>query len=163
MSGSENVSKLKLPAEGGCRCGALRFRVTAPPLLTTACHCRGCQRMSGSAYSLSASIPSAGFAVIAGDPVVGGVGEPPMHHFCGRCMSWVFTRPPGMDFFVNIRATLLDDPAWFVPFVETQTAEKLAWVSTTAVHSFKHWPAEDAWPGLIAAYQKLAGRTAPPA
>ena len=109
--------------------------------------------MTGSAYSLSASIPASGFAVIAGEPVVGGVGEPPMHFFCRKCLSWVFTRPPGMDFFVNIRAPLLDDPAWFTPYVETQTAERLSWATTAAQRSFERWPADDAWPGLIAEYQ----------
>lgn len=148
-----------LPAEGGCRCGRLRFRISAPPLLTTACHCRGCQRMTGSAYALSAAIPAEGFAVIQGEPVVGGLGEPPMHFFCGQCMSWVFTRPPGMDFLVNVRASLLDDPAWFTPFVETQTAEKLVFAETGALHSYPRWPEDAQWPQLIAAYQKMQSRT----
>jgi len=42
-----------LPWEGGCRCGAVRLRVTKPPLLTGICHCTGCRRMSGSAFSLT--------------------------------------------------------------------------------------------------------------
>ena len=145
-----------LPAEGGCRCGALRFRISAPPLLTSACHCRGCQRMTASAFSLSAAIPAEGFAVISGEPVAGGVGDPPAHFFCRKCMSWVFTRPPGMDFFVNVRASLLDDSSWFVPFVETQTAERLPWATTPAEHSFKRWPKDDEWSALIGAYRDRA-------
>ena len=39
--------------EGGCRCGRVRLRVEAPPLITMACHCTGCQRMSASAFSLT--------------------------------------------------------------------------------------------------------------
>ena len=38
-----------LPAEGGCRCGRVRFQITVAPLLVMACHCRGCQSMTGSA------------------------------------------------------------------------------------------------------------------
>jgi len=53
--------------EGGCRCGQVRFRFTAQPLLTMACHCRGCQRMTGSAFSLSAAYPASGFEVTAGE------------------------------------------------------------------------------------------------
>ena len=115
--------------------------------------------MTGSAFSLSASIPTPGFEVIAGEPVVGGVGEPPMHFCCGHCSSWVFTRPAGMNFFVNVRATLLDDCSWFRPFVETQTSDALPWAKTPAKHSFEHWPAEDAWQGLIAEYQMLSNQT----
>lgn len=38
----------QLPWTGGCRCGRVRIRITAPPMLTTACHCTDCQRMSAS-------------------------------------------------------------------------------------------------------------------
>ena len=110
------MSELSLPATGGCRCGAVRFEVTAAPLLTMACHCRGCQRMTGSAYSLSAAIPSDGFRVTAGEPVIGGLHGATRHYFCGHCMSWLFTRPEGMDWFVNLRPTMLDEPGWFEPF-----------------------------------------------
>lgn len=54
------MSRLTLPSEGRCRCGEVQFRISAPPILTMACHCRGCQRMSASAFSLSAAIPSGG-------------------------------------------------------------------------------------------------------
>ena len=48
------------------------------------------------------------------------------------CLSWAFTRPDGMDGFVNVRATMLDDHAWFVPFVETSRAEGFPWAVTGA-------------------------------
>jgi len=76
---SVDLSSWKLPWDGGCRCGEVRLRVTAPPLLAMACHCTGCQRMSSSAYSLSLAIPTAGFEVVAGEPVRGGL-RGPLHH-----------------------------------------------------------------------------------
>ena len=100
---------LSLPAEGGCRCGRVRLKISAKPILTMACHCTGCQRMSSSAYSLSAAIPSEGFEVTQGEPVIGGLHGASRHYFCGYCMSWMFTRPEGMDWFVNLRPTMLDD------------------------------------------------------
>ncbi|TMJ34620.1 MAG: aldehyde-activating protein, partial [Alphaproteobacteria bacterium] len=54
------MSEWKLPWEGGCLCGRIRFRITAPPLLTMACHCSGCQKLSASAYSLTIAVPSQG-------------------------------------------------------------------------------------------------------
>ena len=149
----------RLPADGGCRCGALRFRVTAPPLMTAVCHCRGCQRMTGAPFSSTAMVPADGFAVIAGDPVRGGAKSPELHHFhCPDCLSWVFTRVSGMeDRFVNVRATLFDDPSWFAPFIESFTRDRLPWVTTPARHAFDEFPDMQAYTGLIADYAAARG------
>lgn len=141
-----------LPMEGGCRCGQVRIRISAPPLLTMACHCAGCQTMSASAFSLSVAIPAEGFEVIQGDPVVGGLHGAAKHMFCPYCMSWMFTRMEGLDWFVNLRATMLDDHSWFEPFVETWTSEKLPWATTPAVHSFAELPAMEAYEAMIREY-----------
>jgi hypothetical protein len=140
-----------LPWEGGCRCGATRIRVTKPPMLTMACHCAGCQRMSAGAYSLSVTVPADGFEVIAGEPVLGGKSRD-MHHFCPSCMSWMFTRPPELDWLVNVRAPVLDDRLWVVPFVETFTEEGYAWAKTPAPHSFETMPDPDDWQALVASF-----------
>jgi hypothetical protein len=144
----------ELPCEGGCRCGQVRFRVSAAPLLTLACHCRGCQKMTAGAYSLSAAVPADGFEVIAGAPVAGGLHGPQAHHmFCPHCMSWMFTRIEGLDYFVNVRATLLDRASWFEPFVETCTSEGLPWARTPAPHSFQGMPAPEVFEQLVESYQ----------
>jgi hypothetical protein len=130
-----------LPWDGGCRCGSVRLRVTKPPLLSGACHCTGCRRMSGSAYSLTLSLPADGLDVTQGEPVPGGLRGPDAHHFhCPGCKSWLFTRAEGFDWFVNLRATMLDDHRWFEPFVELWTSEKLPWAATGAPHSFETVP-----------------------
>jgi hypothetical protein len=143
-----------LPIEGGCRCGQVRFKVSAPPLLTMACHCAGCQRMTASAFSLSAAIPGEGFTVTRGEPVIGGLhGDDTHHYFCPHCMSWLFTKAEGMDWFVNIRTPMLDEPAWAQPFIETWTREALPWVHLPVTHSFEEFPPFDAYERLVAAYQ----------
>ena len=147
-----------LPWEGGCRCGELRMRISAPPLLTMACHCKGCQRMSASAFSLGAAIPSEGFSVIKGEPVIGGLRGANRHYFCPYCMSWIFTRARGIDQFVNLRPTMLDDASWFVPFIETFTKERLPWAITYAVHSFETFPPVADWAGLMAEYAEQASK-----
>jgi len=141
-----------LPWTGGCRCGQVRFAISAPPLVSLACHCKGCQRMTGGPYSVSLIVPEAGFAVTAGEPVVGGMHGEIAHMHCPHCLSWVFTRPPGLP-MVNVRATMLDDAGDFSPFVETCTAEMLPWAKTPAKHSFPQFPPEGAWMGLIQDYQ----------
>ncbi|MDP1025861.1 GFA family protein [Sphingomonas sp. KR1UV-12] len=147
-----------LPIEGGCRCGRVRFQMTAAPWMEAACHCRGCQRMTGSAFSTTLMLPDDGFALTAGDTVIGGLhGDEADHHHCDWCKSWVFTRPRAAMGFVNVRATLLDDPAWFAPWMETQTDEALPWAVTGAARSFGRFPAADDYSPLIAAYRKDRG------
>jgi hypothetical protein len=143
------MSKLNLPVEGGCRCGRVRLKISAPPLLTMACHCTGCQKMSSSAYSLSAAIPAEGFEVTQGEPVIGGLRGQTRHYFCPHCMSWMFTRPEGMDWFVNLRPTMLDDTSWCSPFIETFTSEKLPFAATGAAHSYETFPPMEAYEGLV--------------
>lgn len=143
------MSKIKLPMEGKCRCGQVRIRVSAPPLLTMACHCTGCQRMSSSAYSLSAAFPSEAFSVTQGVPVIGGLHGEAHHYFCAYCMTWMFTRSEGLDWFVNVRPTMFDDTGWFTPYVETWTREKLSWASTPAIRSYEALPALDEYERLV--------------
>ena len=147
----------KLPWEGGCRCGAVRLRVTKPPLLAAACHCTGCQSMSSSAFSLSLAVPSDGFGVTAGKPVLGGLGRD-VHWFCPACMTWMFTRPAGMDWFVNLRPSMLDEHGWFEPYIETFAVEKLPWAETPARHSYEALPEMAAFETLIEAFASEGAR-----
>ena len=138
--------------DGGCRCGRVRFRVSGAPLITMACHCKGCQKMSASAFSLSSLYASDAFKVTEGEAVIGGLHGQPRHFFCAYCMTWMFTRPPGIDFIVNVRPTMLEDTGWYSPFIETYTSEKLAWATTPAVHSYEKFPPMEDYEGLVAAY-----------
>ena len=157
MTEIDRAEEWKLPWKGGCRCGAVRLRVTKPPLLASACHCTGCQSMSSGAFSLSLAVPSDGFEVTKGDPVLGGLNRD-VHWFCPACMTWMFTKPTGMDWLVNLRPTMLDDHGWFEPFIEMFTDEKLPWATTSAKHSYANisdWPDFEA---LISAYQSEGRR-----
>lgn len=141
-----------LPAEGGCRCGSVRFRITRSPLMTMACHCRGCQRMTASAFSLSVAVPDDGFEVTRGGTVPGGADHSFGHRFCPRCLSWVWTKHPTMEGFLNLRATMLDDPSWVRPYLESWTTESLSFVATGAVRSYPALPPEEEFPELLAGY-----------
>ncbi|WP_129642400.1 GFA family protein [Peristeroidobacter agariperforans] len=152
------MSDWKLPWDGGCRCGQVRFRISVAPLLTMACHCRGCQRMSASAYSLSAAIPVEGFAVTQGEPVIGGLHGATRHFFCPHCKSWMFTRPEGLDHFVNVRPTLLDDASWVAPFVETCTQTRLPSAVAGASHSYESFPPMEDYSKLVEEYAKHGPR-----
>jgi hypothetical protein len=114
--------------------------------------------MSASAYSLSAAIPSEGFEVLRGEPVIGGLRNPELrHYFCPRCMSWMYTR--FRPEFVNVRVTMLDELAWFTPFIETWTKTRLPWVRIPAAHSFEEFPPMEELPALIQAFARSVSAT----
>jgi len=141
-----------LPVEGGCMCGQMRMRISAPPIITMACHCTGCQKLSASAFSLTAMIPGAAFEVTKGEPAIGALHGASRYFYCPNCFNWLFTRPAGMDAFVNVRPTMFDVAAWSTPFIESCVGEKLPWASTAAKHSFDRFPAPDQYGQLVAEY-----------
>ena len=72
----------------------------------------------------------------------------------------MFTRPQGIDQFVNLRPTMLDDASWFTPFIETCTKERLPWATTPATHSFETFPPYEDYAGLVAEYREIFQSTA---
>ena len=138
--------------QGGCRCGRVRFEASGQPLLTMACHCTGCQHMTGTAYSLTDTYPAQAFKVTHGDVAVGGLHGPTRHQHCDYCKSWVYTEPDGLPDIVNVRSTQFDEPDRQPPFVEIFTGEGLPWARTGAPNSYQTLPAEDEWPKLIGAF-----------
>lgn len=148
----------KLPWEGGCRCGEVRFRVTAPPLLASACHCAGCQKMTASAFALSLGLRADGFEITRGETVLGGLRREPKHHHCPACKSWMFTRPSDMPDLVNLRAAMLDEHAWFRPFVEFHRREGFPWAATGARRSFDTVPEMAAFGALLREYAAEGAR-----
>jgi hypothetical protein len=141
--------------QGGCRCGKVRFEASGQPLLTLACHCTGCQRMTASAFALTDTYPANAFRITEGEVVVGGLHGATRHQFCDYCKSWLYTEPEGMSDLVNVRSTMFDAPDKEPPFVEIFVREGLPWACTGAAHSYDMLPVTDEWPKLV---QQFAGR-----
>ena len=144
--------------QGGCRCGKVRFEVSGEPLLTMACHCTGCQHMTASAFSLSEGYSADVFRVISGETVIGGIHGPSRHYHCEHCKSWLYTEPEGVGGFINVRATMFDEPRTEKPFVEVYVGEALPWAIMSAANSYDALPAMEEWPTLI--QQFVGGATA---
>lgn len=144
----------EIVTQGSCRCGQLRLKVKGRPMITMACHCTGCQRMTASAFSLSALYHESAVEISGLEPVIGGLHGDLHHHFCPHCLSWVFTRAAMIGPMINVRATMLDNAAELTPFIETQTAEKLPWATTPAAHSFERFPPMERFPALAEEYAR---------
>lgn len=143
-----------LPVEGACMCGQVKLRVSAPPIITMACHCKGCQKLSASAYSLTAMVPAAAFEV-EGKTQIGALHGANPYHYCPNCLNWLYTGLAGAP-FVNVRPTMFDVPAWSTPFIESYITEKLPWARTSARHSFAQFPAMEDYGRLMAEFAAQA-------
>jgi hypothetical protein len=113
------IKRPSLPLSGGCPCGAIRYEVSATPLLLYACHCTDCQRQSGSAFSMGMPVASQSFRITRGQPRdwhrVGTAGVRTTSWFCGECAGRIYGERDGLAGRVNIRAGTLDDTSWLRP------------------------------------------------
>ncbi len=138
----------KLPWQAQCLCGQVQITISEPPVASFACHCRDCQKLTGSAYSLTLMLPAHGFKA-KGETEIGGLHRDSLrHHFCTYCKNWLYT-DGFAEGLVNFRPTLLDDANWIVPFAETVICEKLPAAHTGATMSFDRFPDESDFPAIL--------------
>ena len=117
---------------GGCACGGIRYNLAQTPLIVHACHCRDCQRITGSAFVINlwiekkfveANHTPRSFSLSAGS------GKPHEVSFCDRCGTYLWSfyhAAPGNALFV--RAGTLDRPEVVKPDVHIFTRSKLPWL-----------------------------------
>lgn len=120
--------------DGGCSCGAVRYRMTAAPMVVHCCHCTTCQTESGSAFALNAVIERAAVELLSGEPELvmtpsaSGKGQEVAR--CPACRVAVWSHYAGSGRkSAFIRVGTLDDPAACPPDVHIFTRSKLPWVA----------------------------------
>lgn len=129
----------RFPLHGSCLCGAVSVTVNTPPLLTLACHCGDCQKLTASTFSLSIMFAETGVE-IAGPLEKGGLHTQGRdHYFCTTCKTFVYSQIMGSG-RINLRASVLEDLSWFSPFVELMTQDKQPWATVPAQRSFETFP-----------------------
>lgn len=119
---------------GGCACGAVRYTLTAAPMIVHACHCRNCQRLSGSAFVINLWIERKFVETSAAEPVAhrvaaGGSGKPHDVFHCPNCGTALWSKyhaAPGDT--VLLRGGTLDDPGAVTPDVHIFTRSKVPWL-----------------------------------
>lgn len=102
-----------LPLTGGCLCGAVRFEVTEPLVSAGYCHCRRCQRRTGTAASIQARVAPGSLRIVQGEELLSAY-EPPdgfAKLFCSSCGSSLFSRHPERPEVMSVRLGAFDgDP-----------------------------------------------------
>jgi hypothetical protein len=143
---------MKEKKEGGCACGAVRYRLESAPMFVHCCHCRDCQRQTGTAFVLNALIETARVTILQGDvtrsPMPTDSGRPHGIDRCKVCGTAVWSEYGGLAKLRFVRVGTLDDPTDVSPDVHIYTRSKLPWVELPAgVPAFEgYYDAKALWP-----------------
>jgi hypothetical protein len=114
---------------GGCVCGAIRYECSAEPIAMFNCHCRDCQRVTGSAFSPVVYLPAKDFKITKGTPhyysTSSEMGGENKRGYCAECGSRLFGG--ATDEGQGVLASSLDDPSWFKPQMDIWTSDAQPW------------------------------------
>lgn len=120
--------------EGGCDCGRVRYRLHGTPLVVHACHCRWCQRETGTAFALNAMIERDRLEATAEAPEIvltpSASGQGQRIARCPHCRIAVWSHYAGSGPLVAfVRVGTLDDPARLPPDIHIFTSTKQPWLA----------------------------------
>ena len=113
--------------EGGCLCGAIRYRVTSAPTALVVCHCRSCRLSSGAPSLAWAIFRAADFAFTRGTPATFASSPGVERGFCSRCGTTLTYSGSDRTNVADVTTATLDDPDAFVPTKEIWLEEKIGW------------------------------------
>ena len=120
------LAAMKPPFEGGCLCGAVRYRCEAQPFWSANCHCREYQKLSGAPFVSAFSVRAESVS-ITGETAAwfrdSAAGHQVQTHHCARCGARVWAQSAGGTGHVNLFAATLDDPSVFVAISNVYLSE----------------------------------------
>lgn len=145
-----------LPLTGGCQCGALRYQVSAAPLMVYNCHCTNCQRIGGGAFSTPAAVLEASFSFVDGEPQTfewtSDAGTMRFGWLCRNCGTRIAHGQRPTNGILSVRSGTFDDRSWVTPVGDIWMRSKQAWVTLTGDRlAFEQQPSD--YSGLVAAFR----------
>jgi hypothetical protein len=163
------MDEKQFSAKGRCTCGAIRYQLTSPPLFVHCCHCRWCQRETGSAFALNAMIEADRVMLLQGKPETidtpsnSGKGQKIVR--CPVCQVALWSNYASAGEAIRfVRVGTLADPDRLPPDIHIFTASKQPWVVLSAsvpmVEEYynrkSYWPAEslERYRAQLARYEK---------
>ena len=122
---------MELPLTGSCQCGSVSYSVSEAPLVTVACHCRDCQKLSASAFSLTMLI-KADTLTVDGEKLVmferpTDSGGSALCYFCPTCGNRVYHENPAMPGLYRLKPGGLDDPSQIQPEAHVWVSRAQPW------------------------------------
>ena len=119
-----------MKASGGCLCGAVRYEIDGEPMFMAHCHCRDCQRATGTGHVSVTGLPRAAVKITGETRAYacnGDSGQPLIRNFCPNCGSLIYSEPTIMQGVINVTAGTLDDPSLFHPQAAIYTRSRPDW------------------------------------
>lgn len=121
---------MEIECTGGCLCGSFRYSFKAEPTMSFSCHCRDCQRATGSIFAAAFAVPKETLQM-SGDykffSKKGDNGGEVNRGFCPECGSRAVSTLGFLPEYYFVYASSLDDPSWFKPGVNLYTSSALPW------------------------------------
>ncbi len=152
--------------EGGCSCGAVRFRLNSAPMFVHCCHCLDCQRQTGSAFAVNALYETDRIEITAGTPEPVSMptdgGRPHDIYRCPECKVAVWSDYGRRPYLRFVRVGTLDDPTAISPDVHIYTRSKQPWVALPAdVPAFaEYYDMKTLWPAEAQERRRIASAAA---
>ncbi len=117
---------------GSCQCGAVAYKITVDPDMVVVCHCKDCQKQSGSAFGLVMVVDEAGFELTRGSVKTfhgkAASGRDKMGAFCPDCGCRIYHKNESRPGKLGLRAGTLDDTSGLQPVAHIWTKDKQPWV-----------------------------------
>lgn len=113
--------------EGGCLCGAVRYRIAEPAQFSSMCHCRSCQRATGGPASAFVGVERLQYEPLKGERTIYESSPGVRRGFCAACGTSLTYEGDPWPGEIHIYTATLDDPAAFPPTAHTFTADRIAW------------------------------------
>jgi hypothetical protein len=115
-------------AEGGCICGAIRYRVSGAPTNSMMCHCQSCRRVAAAPVVAWLTFAAEDFQLLRGRPATFRSSEPVLRSFCAVCGTPLTYEHRDRVGFIDVTTCSLDDPNLFPPTHHSWLSHDLAWV-----------------------------------
>lgn len=127
----KRLRAMPAPFEGGCVCGEFRYRCSKPPFWSSNCHCKACQKATGSSFSTAFTVKTSGFEHLSGNSLKfarkAESGDTVAITRCANCGTWVYAEQSTKPEFRSILASTLDDVSTLVLISNVFVTEAAPW------------------------------------
>lgn len=131
-------------ASGQCLCGGVKYKINAPPVRTSQCHCDDCRKSTGTGHSANAFFNRSDVEIegeTSSYASITDTGSTITRHFCPVCGSRLFGRSSVVTDIISITAGTMDDSSWFRPDAIVYNKRKPEWDFMDAnVPAFEEMP-----------------------
>ena len=145
---------MKLPARGSCQCGNVQYQIVEDPLITYNCHCRECQKLSTSAFSLSMLLMRSGLEILSGDlqswERPADSGSTALCWFCPTCGNRIYHENPAAPELIRLKPGTLEDTSELNPVAHLWTCREQPWMKRIS-----ELPRMETQPDLAAALEAV--------